>query len=115
MQDLIAYQRDVWSRNDVAGYDELLDATQVQEAVGFTGTHLQEIARVASSMDVPNKSTKFAIVASDNFYFGLGRMYEVYRGLQGGNIKEVSVFRSVKDALAWIQGAEAKNGESKNT
>jgi hypothetical protein len=102
VQDFIAYQREVWSRKDVLGYDELIDTSQAQEALDFTGVHLQDVATLASSMDLVKKSTKLAIVASNDFYYGLGRMYESYRDLQKGSVKQVSVFRSVKDALEWI-------------
>ena len=104
IQDLIAYQREVWSRKDVAGYDELLDASQIQKALDLTGDNLQEIAMLASSMDLEKGITKFAIVVSNDLYYGLGRMYETYRSLQKSNVKQVAVFRSVKDALAWIHG-----------
>jgi hypothetical protein len=106
VQDFIAYQREVWSRKDVIGYDELLDASQVQKALDMTGAKLQDIAMLASSMDVTKAITKFAIVVSKDFSYGLGRMYETYRGLQKGNTKQVAVFRSVKDALAWIHEIE---------
>ena len=32
-QDVFGYQRDLWSRADVAGYDELVDMTQVEHKV----------------------------------------------------------------------------------
>jgi hypothetical protein len=111
VQDFIAYQREVWSRKDVVGYDELIDTSQAQEALDFSGAHLQDVATLASSMDLEKRITKLAIVASNDFYYGLGRMYESYRGLQQGNVKQVAVFRSVKDALKWIHEVHLKDGK----
>jgi hypothetical protein len=109
VQDFIAYQREVWSRKDVVGYDELIDTSQAQEALDFTGAHLQEVATLASSMDLEKRTAKLAIVASNDFYYGLGRMYESYRGLQEGNVKQVAVFRSLKEALEWIHENQLKD------
>jgi len=114
VQDFIAYQREVWSRKDIVGYNELIDASQVQKALDFNGPHLQEVAVLASSMDLTKEITKLAIIASDNFSYGLGRMYETYRGLQEGNTKQVAIFRSKEEALAWIHGIQLKDNESIN-
>ena len=114
VQDFITYQREVWSRKDVVGYNELIDASQLQKALDFNGVHLQEVAVLASSMDLTKEITRLAIVATDNFAYGLGRMYETYRGLQKGNTKQVAVFRSVEDALKWIHGIQLKDNEARN-
>ena len=66
-------------------------------------------------MDLTKGTTKLAIVASDNFYYALGRMYEIYRGLQESNTKEVSVFRTVEDALAWIHEIQLNDGQQSAT
>jgi len=34
----------------------------------------------------------------------MGRMYEVYRNLNPRSTKVVQVFRSMKDAMEWIEG-----------
>ena len=111
VRDFIAYQREVWSRKDVVDYDELIDTSQAKAALDFTGAHLQDIATLASSMDLEKRITKLAIVVSNDFYYGLGRMYESYRSLQEGNVKQVAVFRSVKDALEWIHEIQLKDGK----
>jgi hypothetical protein len=111
VQDFITYQLEVWSRKDVVGYDELIDVTQAQEALDFTEAHLKDVATLASSMDFEKRNTKLAIVASKDFYYGLGRMYEAYRNLQKGSVKQVSVFRSIKDALEWIHEIQLMDGK----
>jgi len=45
-------------------------------------------------------------VAPADLVFGLGRMYETYRGLNERSTKEVAVFRTRPEALDWL--AEAR-------
>jgi hypothetical protein len=105
-QDFIDYQKEVWKNKDILGYDEIIDTTQVKEALDFTGTNIDKLAVLARAMDTTKEPTKLAIVAPADAFFGIGRMYEVYRELQKGSHKEVSVFRSMNDALAWIKGTK---------
>jgi hypothetical protein len=43
-----------------------------------------------------------AIVAPEDFAFGLGRMYEAYRGFEPAGKKEVGVFRTLREALEFL-------------
>jgi hypothetical protein len=43
-----------------------------------------------------------AIVATNDYAFGLGRMYEAHRTMNDRSTKEVAVFPAMKEALAWI-------------
>jgi|SoiMethySBSTD1v2_1073268.scaffolds.fasta_scaffold1038840_3 hypothetical protein len=99
--DVFAYQRNVWSRADVQGYDELVDMTDVKEIAVPSGERVRDLAKLSVTMDAPRES-KFAIVAPSDFAFGLGRMYEAYRGLEQGSKKQVQVFRSLEDALIFL-------------
>jgi hypothetical protein len=100
--DIFNYQREVWSRNDVVGYNELLDLSEV-ERVELTSTDsIEEFARLAVSMDVPATATRFAIIAPTDLMFGLGRMYEAYRNLNEQSTKQAQVFRSRHEAMAWL-------------
>jgi hypothetical protein len=93
--EIFAYQREVWSRPDVAGYDELVDMTDVQH-VAF-----ESVERITST-DARAPSTRFAIVAPRDFEFALGRMYGAHRELESRSTKRVGVFRSRPEALAWL-------------
>jgi hypothetical protein len=57
-------------------------------------------------MDDRAIATKFAIVASDTFAYGMGQIYEAYRNPNPRSSKEVRVFRSMKDALDWIEAKQ---------
>jgi hypothetical protein len=100
--DIFNYQREVWSHNDVTGYNELLDLSEV-ERVELTSTDsIEEFARLAVSMDVPATTTRFAIIAPTDLMFGLGRMYEAYRNQNEQSTKQARVFRSRSEALVWL-------------
>jgi hypothetical protein len=100
--DIFGYQREVWSRGDVAGYDELIDMSDVEQIVSPQTSRIMDLAGLSASMDTRDTVTKFAIVAPGDLAYGLGRMYETYRSLNEKSTKQVGVFRSMQEALAWI-------------
>jgi hypothetical protein len=110
-KELFDYQRAVWSRPEVAGYNELFDMSEVEQIAQPESDQIKQLALLASSMDAPAPASRFAIVAPGALAFGLGRMYEVYRSLDDRSTKEVSVFRSMPEALTWL-GINAPDRES---
>ena len=64
--------------------------------------NMRALAELSASMDTPRTSSKFAIVASSDEAFGLGRMYETYRHLEGKGTKQVAVFRTLTEAYAYL-------------
>jgi hypothetical protein len=104
--DPFDYQRDAWSGADVVGYDELIDMTHVADIALPSGQRIKDLASVAARMDGPSARSKFAIVAPGDLAFGLGRMFQVYREGQKGSTKEVGVFRTMKEALAFLERTE---------
>lgn len=106
-EDLFSYQREAWSRPEVAGFNELVDMRSV-EKIDFESTQrVKELAGVSASMDDPAKPTKLAVVATVDTHFGLGRMYQAYREMSPGSTREVRVFRTMEEALAWLNGPAA--------
>src|SRR6266853_4481116 len=101
-EDVFGYQRDVWSRPDVAGYDELVDMTQVEHIALPSAERVRELAKLSAAMDPRSSHSRFAIVAPTEFAFGLGRMYEAYRNLDDRSTKTVSVFRTLDEALTFL-------------
>jgi hypothetical protein len=102
-EDVFGYQREVWSRPDVAGYDELVDMSQVERIVLPSADRVRELAAFSAGMDDPSPGSRFAIFAPTDLAFGLGRMYETYRGLAGGGTKQVGVFRTLAEALVFLE------------
>ena len=102
-EDIFKYQREVWSFPEVKGYNELIDMSNVEKIESSTHDKTVELAHLSASMDDRKIATKFAIVASDPLAYGMGRMYETYRNLNPRSTKEVRVFRSMNDAMGWIE------------
>jgi hypothetical protein len=100
--EVFGYQRDVWARPDVTGYDELVDMSDV-ERVGLPSVdRITALVSVSAGMDVRAPVTRFAIVAPRDFEFALGRMYAAHRDLDSRSTKRVSVFRTREEALTWL-------------
>jgi hypothetical protein len=87
----------------VAGFQELVDMTDVDRIVLIAAERVRQLAALSADMDVCTPATKFAIVAPQDFEFGLGRMYAAYRELDCKSTKEVQVFRTIKEALEWLR------------
>jgi hypothetical protein len=102
--DIFSYQREVWSRPEVAGYDELVDMTEVEEIAAPVpaGPRLQQLAAEAAAQDLPENTGRLAIVAPSQVAFGLGRVYQTYRGLDARSRKRVEVFRTLAEALSFL-------------
>ena len=100
--DVFGYQRNVWSLPNVAGYDELIDMTQVEDIALPSTQRVRELARLSAEMDARSTTSRFAIVAPSEFAFGLGRLYEIFRSLDDRSTKQVGVFRSLDEALAFL-------------
>jgi hypothetical protein len=100
---LFEYQKEAWSDPAIAEYDELADMSGVEDVQAPLPENVSALAGFSARMDTSAKPTKLAIVASDDLLFGLGRMYQAYREMKPGSNKEVAVFRSMPDALAWLE------------
>jgi hypothetical protein len=100
--DVFGYQRDVWSRADVIGYNELIDMTRVTRIALPSADRVRDLAKLAVRMDDTESKTRLAIVAAEDLAFGLGRMFQSYREVDRRSTK-VGVFRTMEEALAFLQ------------
>lgn len=107
-EDAFQYQHEVWSLPEVRGYNQLIDTTGMESVdIPFPSSDaMRELAGFAASMDDPNLSTKFAIVAVSAFAYGLARMYATYRALDARSTRAVSVFRTADEAIVWLEADE---------
>jgi hypothetical protein len=105
--DVFGYQQEAWSNPELAGFDEIVDMTGVVEIVlaSPASDQLRNLAATSADMDVPT-SSRFAIVAPGDLAYGLGRMYGVYRDLDRRSTKQVRVFRTMDEAVAWLDDAK---------
>ena len=106
--DALQYQKHVWSLPEVRGYNQLIDASEMGHVdIPFPSADaMRELSSLAASMDDPTVKTRFAIVATSAFAYGLARMYATYRALDARSTRSVSVFRSVEDAMVWLEAEE---------
>jgi hypothetical protein len=100
--DVFGYQREVWSRPDVLGYLELIDMTAVERIEQPTPERIEQLAELSAEMDAVSRSARFAIVAPTTIAYGLGKMYQAMREMQHRSTKEVGVFRTREEALAFL-------------
>lgn len=100
--EVFAYQREVWSRPDVAGYDELVDMSAVQHVAVPSIDRVALLASLSAGMDPQAPVSRFAIVAPRDFEYGLGRLYGARRELDTRGTKRVAVFRTRAEALSWL-------------
>ena len=101
--DVFGYQQEVWSRQDVQGYNELVDMTRVERIALPSADRVKDLASLASGMDDPKSKSRMAVVAPDNLAFGLGRMFQAYRELDRRSTKQVGIFRTMEEALAFLE------------
>ncbi len=101
-EEVFAYQREVWSRADVEGFDELVDMTGVEHIALPSVDRVQDLARLSAGMDTRSRASRLAVVAPTDVAFGLGRMYQTHRELDPRSTKQVGVFRTRAEALAFL-------------
>ena len=105
-EEITEYQRQVWTRPDIAGYNELVNMNEVTGINGDTINNVKQLAELSSAMDPSIGPSKLAIVATADFHYGMGRMYKVFRESHPGSPKQVQVFRDYEDAMCWLCSKE---------
>ena len=105
--EIFDYQYKVWSKPEVAGFDELVDMSSVTQIMLPSIERVRELAELAARMGRDSPRSRMAIVAPDDLAFGLGRMFGTHRDNAAPGVKPVNVFRTMPEALAWlgIEGA----------
>ena len=102
-EDFFIYKRNVWSLPEVRGFNELVDASKIEEISSITIEKISELAKLSANMDDTTIATKLAILTSDTFHYGLGRLYEVFRNMNPRSTKKVGVFRTMQEAIDWLE------------
>ena len=105
-EDVFHYQKTVWAKREVQGFDELVDMTRVERVDLPASSRMAELAALSAKMDPPDHPSKLAIVATEKILYGLGRMYEAKRESNTKSTKEVRVFWTIAEALSWLGATE---------
>lgn len=109
--DIFGYQREAWSRPDVAGYDELVDMSAVERIALPSIERMKDLARLSSEMGRRGPTSRFAIVAPGDIAYMLGRLYKAIRGLSGRSLR-IGVFRTGNEADEFLRRAPPAGPES---
>jgi hypothetical protein len=104
---LDAYERVVATPDYDPDLDDLLDFGDV-ERVDVAGEGVRRLVAYFDRADLPGHHARLAIVAPQDYVFGLARMYEALRGGAPGQIR---VFRDRAAAEAWLGLARRGKGE----
>ncbi len=102
--DLVAYQREVWSRADLSGFSELIDMARVESLDYESMQKVKELAKLSAAMD--RSPGKIAVVATDEIQIGLARMYGALRAANPGSQKQVETFRTRDEAMKWLVSSD---------
>jgi hypothetical protein len=113
--EVFDYQRTVWLKPAVSGYDELIDMAACEHVAIPAEGRIRDLAEVSAGMDARDKSALLAIVAPQEQAFLLGQMYRASRGLAKGSAKVVNVFRTRGEAEAWLaqEGSRLRGGAAR--
>jgi hypothetical protein len=103
------YLRDIKSRPELDGYNELVDFSDTK-GLKLSIDVLIELGKIASKYDKPGNN-KLAIVVNSSLAYGLARMYGVYRNYNPQSSKEVQVFRSKAEAMVWLESIEVTKND----
>jgi hypothetical protein len=100
--EMFEYAREVWVRPEVAGFDEVIDTGHAAAIETPTPAALRTLAARSAVLAATVPRGRLVIVARQQVQYGLGRMYEVYRGQEPGRTQEVAVFRTLAEASVFL-------------
>ena len=85
--------------------DDLIDLRAVTH-MGVTGAGLHRLIAMYDQRDSDGYSTRAAIVAPTDVLYGVARMFQTLRGDETPD--EIVVFRSMDDALQWLDCRDSR-------
>jgi hypothetical protein len=78
-----------------AAFSQIADFTQVTR-IELSGDDIRRLAQ----RNIFSAQSRRAFIAPDETIFGIGRMFEILRGLEGE--KGIRIFRTLEQALDWV-------------
>lgn len=95
------YFRDIKSQPQYVHYNEIIDL-RAAKRFKLDAHTIRELAKISSTYDNKEVRTKLVLLASSMLAFGFAKIYEVARKFGSKSSKEVRVFKTTEDALAWF-------------
>ena len=99
-----SYQKNIKSKPEYVGYDELVDCSQI-DGFKLNAEDLKILAHAVSLFDESISQCKLAIVVKSNLAYIVATTYVMYRSLCS-KTKDIRVFISKGSALKWLAGNE---------
>jgi hypothetical protein len=108
---VLSFGSGVLTREDVLGHRDKLSAdpdfdpgfSQLQDYTQFTGIAITpDDMRVIAKRTIFSPNSRRALLVKNDVQFGVARMVEIHRGLNGET--GLRVFRTLDEALDWIAG-----------
>jgi hypothetical protein len=90
--------------------DDIVDLRDVSE-FDITQDGMRRLVTMLAELDTLGLRTRVAMVATTKLAFGMGRMYELLRGMVLNSSEDIRVFREFDEALRWLRG----NGTGRET
>lgn len=109
--DVFGYQREIMAREDVLGYDELVDMTDVLRIDLPSFERVKDLAKLSAEMDPRHPPGRFVIVAPGDIPFMLGRLFKGIRSMLPGATRELAVFRTMEEAETFLRRPRPDGGK----
>lgn len=95
------YYETIRSKPEYSDYNELVSFSNVG-SVKVTAKGMMDLAKLASSSDQPDVSSKLAFVAKSTLARSFANLYATYRSVILKTGKVIHVFDNDDDALKWV-------------
>lgn len=110
--DFFTIESEIWSRPEVAGFDQIVDMTDVTGIIGISASKLRALAALSSKYDPPTGAARMAIVSPDPLLIALGHAYASIRRAFSPRGKRVMTFWTMAEALSWLGWNEPERKET---
>ena len=95
------YYENIRSKPEYSDYNEVVSFSNVAD-VKATAKGMMDLAKLASSADQPDVSTRLAFVTKSGLARSFANLYATYRSVILKTGKTIHVFVNDEDALKWI-------------
>ena len=113
---VLSFGSGVLTREDILGHQDKLSAdpdfdpsfSQLHDYTHFTGLAITpDDVRFIARRTIFSPHSRRALLVKNDVQFGVAKMVETYRGLNGET--GVKVFRTLDEALDWLVGANSSS------
>lgn len=96
------YQKNIRSKSEYIGFNEILDLTEVTN-IHLSAGGLRRIGVIAAKTDSTDMVTKVALIVSSDLAYGLAVIYCACRSVLTNSNKTMRIFKKEGEAYKWIR------------